>query len=422
MARSIHRLTDREVRNAQKPLNDGGGLWVYPKGNARSWTFRYMLNGKARFMGLGGYPEVSLAEARDLAAEARKVLKSGTDPIEHREAQKREALQVQTKPTFTSVAAGYIRAHRRGWANRKHAHQWVATLRTYARPKIGAKPVDAISTEDVLAVLSPIWTAKPETAKRVQGRIENILDFAAARKWRDPVNPARWKGHLDKLLPRPTRVKTVKHHPAMPYTELPAFMAELRALDSVSARALEFLILTACRTSEVLQAEWHEIDLNSRVWAIPPERTKARREHRVPLPDAAVAVLRGLPRIAGTPYVFPGAKSGRPLSGMALLMLMRGMGFGVGGHCGDYVPHGFRSSFRDWGGEVSSFPRDVCEMALGHVIENRVEAAYRRGDLFAKRAEMMSAWAAYLATEAKDNVVPMRRRAHQREPMGADLT
>jgi len=394
MARNIHRLTDREVRNATKPLNDGGNLWLYPNGNARAWSFRYMLQGRARQMGLGAYPDVTLTQARKAAAKYREILRSGVDPMDHREAEaESRKAKVETVPSFTQAAAAFIRAHRRSWANRKHAHQWVATLKTYARPVVGAKPVDQITTEDVLKILSPIWTTKTETAKRVQGRVENILDFAAARKWRDPLNPARWRGHLDKLLPRPTRVKKVTHHPAMPYQEVPAFMLELGGMDSVSALALRFLILTACRTGEVLGAQWSEIDLEAAIWTVPASRMKAKREHRVPLSGAALTVLEALPRIVGNPYVFTGARHGRPISNMALLQLMRGMGYGVGGDRGAYVPHGFRSAFRDWSGEISSFPRDVCEMALAHVVENKVEAAYRRGDLFEKRRAMMTSWA-----------------------------
>ena len=245
----------------------------------------------------------------------------------------------------------------------------------------------------MLKILTPVWTTRTETASRVQGRIESVLDFAAAHKWRDAVNPARWRGHLDKLLPPPSRIKVVRHQPAIPYQEVSGFMPELRMMGSASARALEFLILTATRTSEVLGATWDEIDLTASVWTIPASRMKARREHRVPLSEAAMDVLRRVPQVAGAAYIFPGARAGRPLSNMALLQLMRGMGHGVGGEKSDAVPHGFRSAFRDWAGEVSSFPRDVCEMALAHVIENKVEAAYRRGDLFEKRRAMMQAWA-----------------------------
>ena len=388
------KLTARAVQTAgpgKHEDGDGLRLVVAPTGG-RKWVLRFTSNGKRREMGLGSYPLVSLADARAKAVDARRVTADGKDPILCRDTEATKAAEV---PTFTQAAAAFIRAHRRGWSNPKHARQWVSTLKTYARPTLGAKPVDQIGTEDVLRVLQPIWTTKTETAKRVQGRLENILDFAAARRWRDQSNPARWHGHLDKLLPRPSRVAKVAHHPAMPYQDVPAFMAELAGKDGVSALALRFLILTACRTGEVTGAEWNEIDLEATVWTIPGERMKAKREHRVPLSNAALAVLAALPRIAGNPYVFSGARHGRPVSNMAMLQMMRGMGYGVGGDRGDYVPHGFRSAFRDWSGEVSTFPRDVCEMALAHVIENKVEAAYRRGDLFEKRRAMMDAWAAW---------------------------
>ena len=390
---SIHRLSSRKVETAKTgKYEDGGGLrLVVSNGGARKWVLRFTINGKRREMGLGSFPDVGLAEARDKAGVYRKQAKDGIDPIEARQ------VEPEKIPTFTTCAARYIRAHRRGWKNAKHARQWVRTLKAYARPEIGSKKVDSICTEDILAILSPIWTNKTETAKRVQGRIENILDYASAHKYRDPLNPARWRGHLDKLLPRPSRVKKVTHHPAMPHTEVPSFILELDDNDSVSAKALEFLILTATRTSEVLKARWQEIDLKTAVWTIPAKRMKGRREHRVPLSDAALRVLNALPRVDDNSYIFPGFRQGRPLSNMALLQLMRGMGYGVNGNRGAYVPHGFRSSFRDWSGEVSSFPRDVAEMALAHVIENKVEAAYRRGDLFNKRRNMMQEWAVYLA-------------------------
>ncbi len=394
----IHKLNPRKVATAGPgKYEDGGGLrLVVSKTGAKRWVFRFTINGRRREMGLGSFPDVSLAEAREKAASCRKLVKKGIDPIEAKHNEQKEI------PSFTSCAARFIRSHRKGWKNAKHARQWVSTLKTYARPVIGNKSVDSVTTEDILAILSPIWTEKTETAKRLQGRIENILDFAAAHKWRDQINPARWRGHLDKLLPRPSRVKKVTHHPAMPYEEVPAFMAEVAKNDSVSAKALQFLILTATRTSEVLLAKWEEVDLESAVWTIPAERMKARREHRVPLSDAALDILNSLPRIEGNLYVFPGARHGKPLSNMALLQLMRKMGFGPKGDRGPYVPHGFRSSFRDWAGEVSSFPRDVAEMALAHVIENKAEAAYRRGDLFAKRRKMMQAWANFVMSEIRE--------------------
>ncbi|WP_280570237.1 site-specific integrase [Chromohalobacter sp. 296-RDG] len=254
-------------------------------------------------------------------------------------------------------------------------------MKTYARPVLGSMPVDQVTTQDVLKILSPIWTSKTETAKRVQGRIENVLDYAAAHSYRDPVNPARWRGHLDMLLAKPSRVKNVSHHPAMPYDEVAVFMATLQGYTSISSKALQFLILTATRTSEVLRAEWSEFDLENETWTIPADRMKMRRQHRVPLSKQAMKLLLLLPQVKGNPYVFPGTRYARPLSNMAMLQLMRGMGYGPEGKPGNYVPHGFRSSFRDWTGEVTSYPRDVAERALAHTIENKVEAAYRRGDL-----------------------------------------
>lgn len=313
--------------------------------------------------------------------------KASIDPIKARR-------DTCNRPTFTTCAARYIREHRRGWRNIRHARTWPRSLKTYAAPVIGTKPVDAISTDDVLAILTPIWNTKTETAKRLQGHMENVLDYAAAHGYRDQTNPARWRGHLDRLLPRPTKIKRPVHYPAMPYADLSAFMAELASNPSVSSLALRFLILTATRTSETLKARWDEIDREARIWTIPTSRMKSGHEHRVPLSDAALAVLEAVPKVHGNPYLFPGAKPGRPLSNMALLQLMRGMGYGVNGTRGDYVPHGFRSSFRGWNGEVSSFPRDVAELA--HVIENKVEATYRRKDLFDKRARIMQEWAEFV--------------------------
>ncbi|KAE8440091.1 tyrosine-type recombinase/integrase [Vreelandella piezotolerans] len=391
---AIHKLSPRKVATAGPGKHeDGGGLrLVVSGGGAKKWVLRFTLKGKRREMGLGSFPDTGLADARRKAEHYRRLAKDGADPIQARDAEQQET----STPTFTSCAARYIQSHRRSWRNAKHARQWVSTLKTYARPVIGNMPVDEIDTQDIVSILNPIWTSKTETAKRVQGRIENVLDYASAHKYRDEANPARWRGHLDKLLAKPSRVKRVSHHPAMPYDEVAAFMAELQGYTSISSKALQFLILTATRTSEVLRTEWPEIDLENTTWTIPAERMKARREHRVPLSTQAVSLLSDLPRVQGNPYVFPGARLGRPLSNMAMLQLMRGMGYGVGGKRGDYVPHGFRSSFRDWSGEVSSYPRDVAEMALAHTIENKVEAAYRRGDLFEKRRSMMQDWSDFI--------------------------
>ncbi|MEW8439622.1 MAG: integrase arm-type DNA-binding domain-containing protein [Candidatus Thiodiazotropha taylori] len=396
---AIHKLSPAKVKNAGPgKYDDGGGLkLVVSNAGAKKWVLRFTINGKRREMGLGSYPDIKLGEARNDASDYRKLVTKGVDPIEARRVEQVEI------PTFTTCAARYIRAHRRGWKNAKHSRQWVSTLKTYARAEIGTKKVDAITTEDVLKILQPIWTTKTETAKRLQGRIENILDFAAAHKYRDHLNPARWRGHLDKLLAKPSRVKKVSNHPAMPYSDVPDFMMELAANGSTSSLALQFLILTATRTSEVLQAKWIEIDLDKGIWTIPAERMKARREHRVPMSNTALNVLAALSHPEGNPYIFPGSRHRHPLSNMALLQLMRGMGYGVNGSRGEYVPHGFRSSFRDWSGEISSFPRDVAEMALAHAIKNKVEAAYRRGDLFEKRRKMMQEWADYLFTSKQTN-------------------
>lgn len=381
------KLTARKAATAPPGKHDDGDglrLYVSPSG-ARKWVYRFMLNGRRREAGLGSLSEISLAQAREKAADSRRLISQGIDPIDHK--------APATVPTFTQCAARYIRAHRHGWSNPKHARQWVATLKTYARPILGAKPVDAIATEDILLVLKPIWTNKTETAKRVQGRIENVLDYATAHQYRDASNPARWRGHLDQLLARPSTVKTVEHHPAMPYDRLPEFLCELASHSSISALALQWLILTATRTGETIGARWEEIDQEAAIWTIPAVRMKAKREHRVPLTGAVLEILARLPRLDGHLYLFPGARHGKSVSNMALLQLMRGMGYGVGGNRGAYVPHGFRSSFRDWAGEVSSFPREIAEAALAHVLENKVEAAYQRGDLLLKRRKLMEAWA-----------------------------
>jgi integrase len=341
-------------------------------------------------MGLGSFPDVDLANVRIRASEYRNLAKEGIDPIEARK------IEAEKVPNFTVCAAQFIRARRRGWKNAKHARQWVSTLKTYARPIIGSKQVDVIDTKHILEILTPIWRTKTETAKRIQSRIENILNFATAHKYRDAPNPAQWRGHLDMMLPNPSSVKVVTHHPAMPYTDVPKFMVELSNKNNLSALALRLLIMTATRTSEILKAEWSEIDLENAIWVIPAERMKTKREHRVPLTKPMIVDLMSLPRIEGYPYLFPGLRHGKHLSNMALLQLMRGMGYGIKGQRGAYVPHGFRSSFRDWSGEVANFPRDVAEMALAHAIKDKVEAAYRRGDLFEKRRKMMEAWTYYI--------------------------
>ena len=412
MAQGIHRLTDRQVKNATNNLNDGGNLWLLIRRETKVWAFRYMLNGKSRKPGLGSYPTVSLATARETADQYRKWLAQGIDPINERDRQQAEASRVI--PTFTSAAAKFILTNRHQWKNRKHTKQWISTIRTYAKPKIGKKLVSDITTEDVQAILSPIWNSKTETAKRVQGRVETVLDWATAMKYRTGSNPARWSGNLDQIYPSPNKVKKLnnggneKHQLAMPYNELPDFYEHLEAKSGTSVKALKFTILTACRSSEVLNATWDEIDLNNNTWTIPASRMKAGKEHRVPLTDKMVDILESLPKLNN--YVFAGNKHNRPLSNMAMLTSMRKMGYVKGGQYPAYVPHGFRSSFRDWCEEQSSYPHGVIERALAHTIRNAVERAYNRGDLFDKRRTLMESWGQFVV-DLRNNVVSIVRGA-----------
>lgn len=382
----------------------GAGLYLKVNGiNSGSWIVRYQINGKPGKIGIGSTDTVTLAHARLTANEQRALLAQGIDPKAHRETLEKQA--EAEKATFTQAAADYIESHRAGWKNAKHAMQWENTIATYALPHIGKMAPADIQTADVLRVLKPIWLEKPETASRVRNRIELILDAAKAQGLRDGENPARWRGHLDKLLPKREKVQAVKHHPALPWPELPAFMATLSKQVGTSYRAMEMTILTACRTSEVLNARWDEIDMEARVWTIPAERMKMRKEHRVPLADVLVDLLQSLPRIEGNPHLFPGMKEGKPLSNMAMLMGLRYM------KRTDLTMHGFRSTFRDWAGECTPHPRDVCEQALAHSLGNAVEAAYRRGDLFEKRRALMDDWAAYATRSPADNVVSIKRHA-----------
>lgn len=401
--RSTAKLKAKQVETLTEPgtYTDGNGLRLIIKGNGRKyWDLRYQLNGKRREMGLGTYPERSLAEARDAANDARRLIRAGQDPLDARQAEQEAAQLEQAKQiTFATVAADYIKAHRAGWKNAKHAQQWENTLKTYADPIIGKLPPADIGTDHILKVLQPIWLTKPETASRVRNRIELVLDAAKARKLRDGENPARWRGHLDKLLPKRTKVSAVKHHAALPWSELPAFMKELRKFDDLGYKAMQMTILTTCRTSEVLGATWPEIDLERRVWTVPAERMKMRKEHRVPITDALAELLESLPRVEGNPYLFPGQRPGRPLSNMCMLMGLRRM------KRTDLTMHGFRSTFRDWAGECTPHPRDVCEQALAHSLGNAVEAAYRRGDLFEKRRALMEDWSHYVTTAPTDKVI-----------------
>jgi integrase len=398
MARTIHKLTPLAVSKIARPglYGDGAGLYlqVGPTGG-KSWLFRFMLRGRAREMGLGPLHTVNLTEARACANECRKLRLAGKDPIEERDsAEVARRLQAAKSMTFKECAQAYIETHRIGWKNAKHASQWENTLRDYVYPTIGQLPVAAVDTDLVVKCLSPIWTKKTETATRVRARIESILDWATTSKYRQGENPARWRGHLENLLATPGKVAKKGHHSALPYLELPAFMAALRAQAGVSARALEFAVLTATRTSEVIGATWDEFDLERKLWTVPADRMKAKKEHRVPLSPRAVEVLRVMQELhGGRGIVFPGVSGKKPLSNMALLMTLRRM------ERNDITAHGFRSTFRDWAAEMTAYPRDVAEMALAHTISDKVEAAYRRGDLFTKRQQMMDEWAGYCGQE-----------------------
>lgn len=406
MPRQSKKLTPRTIAALLKKPGkhaDGDGLYlsVRPSGSA-SWLFRYMLDGKAREMGLGGYPDVSLSQARTATAAQRRLLGQRTDPLEVRrksEAEKAEAARRANVPTFAEAAASCIEAKRAGWRNAKHASQWQNTLSTYAFPIIGDMRVDEIETEHVLKVLATVWTEKTETASRLRGRIETVLSFATAKRMRTGENPARWRGHLDQLLAAPAKVRAVEHHPALPWRELPGFMALLRQQRTTTAQALELCILTATRSNETLGALWSEIDLQARAWTIPAERMKTRRPHRVPLSDAVIALLERLPRFGGCDYLFPGRKPGRRLSDMSMLSLLRRM------DRADLTVHGFRSAFRDWCAEATNYPREIAEQALAHTITNKAEAAYWRGDVFDKRRLMMEQWALWCLTTPKAGAV-----------------
>jgi integrase len=392
-------LTAAKVRTAAAgSYTDGLGLMLLvQKSGSAQWQLRFRFGEKRRDMGLGparGLDAVPLAEARQRAAEARALVRAGVDPVQTRRAARagqKEGHQAAEVITFSRAAAVYLETHEAGWKNAKHRAQWRMTLSEYAGPILGDCSAAEITTADVLAVLQPLWTKVPETATRLRARIEAVLDLARVKGWRAAENPARWRGHLDKLLVARSKIRPVKHHAALPWGELPQFLAELGQREGTAARALEFAILTAARSGEVLGVRWSEIDLDASVWTVPAGRMKARREHRVPLANNAVAVLRTmLPFSDGSSgLVFPGQGERRPLSIMALGMILRRMGRG------DLTVHGFRSTFRDWAGETTAHPREVVEQALAHRTGDRVEQAYARGDLFTKRRRLMADWATY---------------------------
>lgn len=387
MPREINRLSARKAETEQKPGRhpDGGGLYLSISTNGgRRWVFLYR-RGKLREMGLGSARAVTLAAARKKAAAARAELAEGRDPIAGRKA----ALVRLNGITFGECASRYIEAHQASWKNPKHKAQWRQTIKVYAEPQIGTVPVAAIDTAAVMRCVQPIWQSKNETAARLRGRIEQILDWARVSGHREGDNPARWRGHLDKLLPRRSAVSKVRHHPALPYKDIPKFMARLMAQGGIAAESLAFTILTAARTSETTGAAHKEFHLSEALWTVPAARMKGDRLHRVPLADAAVAIVRKMARVSEIGFVFPGGRPKRPQSENAMLALLQRMG------SGEITVHGFRSTFRDWASEVGTYPNEVVEMALAHAIESDTEAAYRRGDMLEKRRVLMQDWAAY---------------------------
>jgi integrase len=400
-ARTLNRLTARTVAAAIKPgrYADGGGLYfVVSNSGSRKWVFRYARAGQQRDMGLGSERDVPLAEARECAARFRGFLRAGKDPFTERQ---RERAESRSVPTFGEMADELIESIEKGFRNAKHRDQWRTTLAIHAKA-LRPKPVDAITTGDILAVLKPLWSGKAETAGRLRGRIERVLDAAKAKGFRTAENPARWRGHLDALLPRRHKL-TRGHFAALAYNQLPAFMAALRAREGIAARALELTILTAARSNEIIGSAPDEYDLQQRLWTVPANRMKGGREHRKPLSECAIAVIevvRGL-RDPECRWLFPGGRRGKTLSENAMLGLLQRMGYG------HVTVHGFRSTFRDWVGECTHFPREVAEASLAHVVGDATEQAYRRGDALEKRRILMAAWADYCAT-GSNNVVPLR--------------
>jgi integrase len=406
----INKLTVAQIEKNLDPgrYGDGGGLWLQvSRWRTKSWIFQFTspVSGKVRQLGLGPYGDrdVSLKSARIFAAQARALTREGIDPIDkrHREAGEKKLAQ-GSLITFKEAAERYVAAHSPSWRNAKHRAQWSATLDRYAFPVFGLTSVSEVDTNLVLKSLEPIWHEKPETAKRLRGRIEKIFDWAAVRGLRKKENPARWRGHLDHLLPAPARIKRIIHHPALPYAEMSEFFSRLVAKNGIAARALEITILTALRTNEVINATWDEIDLPAATWTIPAHRMKASREHRVPLCDFVLRKITELKSEADNPHVFVGGRPGKPLSNMAMLKLAHELRPGI-------TVHGFRSSFRDWAAEMTAHPNHVVEMALAHTLGNKVEAAYRRGDLFEKRKILMSDWANFCCQQT--NVFQLRGRA-----------
>jgi integrase len=411
MSREIGRLSARRVSTISTPgrYHDGGGLYLQvTESGTRSWLYRYGTGTgekrAAHWMGIGPATVVTLVDARQAAAELRRQRWEGKDPLnERRGARQAAALEAAKAVTFKTAADLYIAAHTPGWRNAEHSRQWRVTLETYTNPVFGDVPIQAIDTALVMKALEPIWSTKTETASRVRGRVESVLDWAAARGYRKGDNPARWRGHLESLLPKRSKVQPVVRHSALAYAEIGAFMATLRQQQGTAAVALEFLILTACRTGEAIGATWKEIDLGAKTWTIPAERIKAGKEHKVPLTAPTVAILKRMAEVrqGDAPYVFPSRSAVRPLGHSAIRALLERM------NRTDLTVHGFRSTFRQWCAERTGYPRELAEMALAHSVGTEVERAYQRSDLIEKRRQLLDAWAKYCGTvtKATGNVV-----------------
>lgn len=405
MPKKTSELSALAVKQISKPgMHTVGGvpglyLQALPTGG-KTWILRFSFGGKKRDMGLGGFPEVSLTIARERAREARDKARNGIDPIKEAKAVKAHAKSAVEAITFEQCAFNYIELHKSGWRNEKHAAQWPSTLKKYVFPKIGGLPVQDVTINHMIQILEPIWIIKTESASRIRGRIERILNWAKGRGYRSGENPAAWRGNLEAQLPDPNKVATVKHYPALPINEMAKFMVQLRNSGGVGAKALEFTILTAARSGETRGATWDEIDFDKALWVIPANRMKANRDHRVPLSSAALKLLSELPKYEGVQYLFPSPRGGK-LSDMALTSYMRR-------HDRTEVVHGFRSTFRDWAAECTMYPFEMAEMALAHKIGNAVEAAYRRGDLLERRRLMMEDWATFIATPTSAVVLPFQ--------------
>ncbi len=400
MARRRNKLTAKQVHGLTKPAlhSDGDGLYLQiSKTGAKSWIMRYMIDGAIKTMGLGPYPTISLAAARERADCARRVRADGVDPLAQRRAEQCAAKVASAREkTFTDVADEYVAAHKAGWRSEKTLYIWRHSLCYYAGAAFGSAPIAEVSRERIVAMLEPIWTVKPETAGRVRRHVESVLAYAIARGYRSGDNPALWRGALQFALPALSKVQTVRHHPALPYKDAPSFMQALAKEEGAAARALQFAILTASRTGEVLGAAWSEINLSEQIWTIPGERMKTGALHRVPLSPPAIEILGEAAARRESDFVFPGQGRGKPLSNMAFLMLLRRM------KRSDITAHGFRSTFRDWAGDATSYPRELIESALAHMIGNEVERAYRRGDGLEKRRLLMYDWGNFLNKNKKD--------------------